>query len=305
MSLVSTSNLSEFSRIFRAEAYAGVEYSYDEMAGRHGTMVGGNFGFIERVEEFVTGLTFAADWAWAVKQFTKHVSPDAYLFRVDSSGEDILAVTLYCRYPNEPDDEQFAKTMASARPFVWSGPLPSRVAAALSVPGPRGIALRVDRSRNHKVSLYYKVSAETTVLNKEILATFIEACGLPVDLTDRVSHDIHRLYPRGPVGILGIDSGSHETASGIKFNPANVTLKQVVEFLLRIGSARARVEELRRIAGSLRAQYVSYLGIKYGPSGFAGWRGYFSVQPSLLRLPLEARLVVERNPIPTLRLPHY
>lgn len=302
---MNSTNLFDFARIFRVEALAGVEYSFDEIGDRHGTMVAGKPGFIPLVQEFASGLVFAGDWAWAMRRFTEVVRPDAYLLRVDCHYEEILAVTLYCRYPFEPNDELFNETMRCARPFQWSGPSPGVVAAKLHLSGPRGIAFRVDRNAKGKVAVYYKLAAETTSLDQTVLSGLLEACGLPAELAVLINDDIRGLYPRGPVGVLGVDCGHEGVVNALKFNPANVPFRQAFDFLSRKSAPQTRLSELKRIAHSLRAHFVSYLGVKYGPSGFAGWRGYFSVQPSLLLSPLAIPLVVERSAMPTLRLPHY
>jgi len=294
-----------FSQIFRAEAYSVVEYSFDAAPDRRGVMVGGKPGFLTAVQQFAAGLPFAADWTWSTQRFTELVRPDAFLLRCDCRAEEIMAITLYCRFPMEPDDNAFCRYMRAARPFTWTGPSPGAIAALLGVPGPRGIGFRVDATGDRQTALYYRVQADTGKLPPEVLPQLVRVCGLPESLAETIGADIHSLYPPGPVGVIGVDCGEDGWAKALKFDPANVPLSKALSFLGARLASVARMEELSSVARSLRAQWVSYLGAKYGAEGFAGWRVYFSVRPDLLPGPLLPRIVVERSANPTFHLPHY
>lgn len=296
---------STFAHVFRAEAYIGVEYSFDDQSDCCSVMVAGKAGFMDQVQRFAAGLPFVADWAWAMKRFTDYVHPDAYLLRLDHRSEQISAMTLYCRFPIEPDKLAFKQCISMARPLEWSGPSPDLIASSLGLAGPRGIGFRIDTVGNYHSALYYRLTTETTQLDTAMLPELVQACGLPADLATSIAGDIRPFYRSMPVGVIGVDAGSGGVAKALKFDPANVPLRQAFAFLAGKGVSRLRIAELSRIAGTLRAEWLSYLGIKYGPNGFAGWRVYFSVQPSLLSPPLATRLVIERSAIPTLRLPHY
>src|SRR5437016_4240499 len=131
----------EFAQIFCIEANAGVEYSYEAATDCYGIMIAGQMPFIKRVEKFAASLAYAGDWAWAVRRFSDCVNPDAFLLRIDCRADEVVAVTLYCRFPKEPTDADFGDFMISARPMEWCGPSPSALAATLGLRGPRGIAL--------------------------------------------------------------------------------------------------------------------------------------------------------------------
>jgi hypothetical protein len=298
-------NPADFSQLFRTEAYAGVEYSFDATAGRFGVMVGGKQGFLRAVEWLASGLPFAADWAWTVQRFTALVNPDAFLLRVDCQRETITALTLYSRFPAEPDCATFRRYMQAARPFEWRGPEPGAVAAVLGVPGPRGIAFRVNTRMEPQTAVYYRVPAETVDLSSTVLPRLVEVCGLPETLSGRIGADIHALYPRGPVGVVGMDSGQGGCTPALKFNPANVPLSKAISFLSAKQAPAEMIAKISEVANSLRAQWMSYLGAKYNAEGFAGWRAYFSVRPDMLNAPLLPAIVLERSAVPTFHLPHY
>lgn len=299
------STAATFSQIFRAESYSAVEYSFDTVPDRRGLMVGGKQGFLVSVGQFAAGLPFAADWMWAVQHFTAVVHPDAYLLRADCRAEEVIAITLYCRFPMEPDDHVFLRYMDAARPFAWTGPSPASIAATLGLPGPRGICFRVDENGHRQTALYYRVEADNASLPPDVLPQLVRVCRLPEGLAETISADIHALYPPGPVGVIGVDGGEDGRAEALKFDPANVPVSKAITFLGTKHVSAARIADLSSVARSLRAQWVSYLGAKYGAEGFAGWRVYFSVRPNLLAVPLVPRIVVERSAFPTYQLPHY
>ena len=295
----------EFARIFREELSSQMEYSIDEAEGRHGTMVPGKEGFPTRVQRLAAVLPFAAEWAWGFRRFAEHVRPDAYLLRVDWSGGEALAVTSYCRFPFEPRDDAFSDAIARARPMRWSGPSPRAVGEVLGVAGPRGVAFRVDRAGAVRTALYYRVEADRSRLDPETCRELVRACGLDVDLADLILDDVRSLFPPGPVGVIGIDDGQDGVAGALKLDPANVPLRAASAFLADKGAPSKATGRVLRLAEILRARWLSYLGAKYGPGGFAGWRAYFSHEPARLAPAGSFRIASGRRATPTLRLPHY
>jgi hypothetical protein len=297
--------LAEFAQAFRDQAYAGLEYSYDEVESRRSMTVAGKPGFAVRAARFAASLRFAADWAWAVQQFTSFVRPDAYLLRVDSRAEEIIALTLYCRFPIEPVDSEFDASAIYLRPLQWQGPTPSRIALVLGVPGPRGIGVRVNKKGQFSTALYYAVGSPTIHLARDTLTQLVDLCGLPPHLTDTILEDVRELYNPGPVGVIGIDSAGLSSGNALKLNPANVPLDRAFKFLKRKLVPDRRITQIAQIAGSLRAIWTSYFGCKYSATGFDGWRLYFSTQPGLTSAPAAPRISVEKICRPTIRLPHY
>lgn len=299
------SEAAEFTRIFREELCFNLEYSLDEDETRHGTMVPGKDGFMERIQRFAAVLPVVSEWAWAVRRFAEHVRPDAYLLRTDWAGSEALAVTVYCRFPHEPRDVSFFDAVARAWPMGWSGPSPQAVGETLGVAGPRGIAFRVDRSGANRTAVYYKLSEDRTWLDPETCHDLVRACGLAEELAELILADVKSLYPPGPVGVIGMDDGPGGVVGALKLDPSNVLLRTALGFLSGKGVPAVATSRVARLAEALRARWLSYLGAKYGPEGFAGWRAYFSYEPFRLAPAGSFRISSERHAVPTLRLPHY
>ncbi|MFN0128334.1 MAG: hypothetical protein ACKV19_16800 [Verrucomicrobiales bacterium] len=295
----------DFCQLFRIEASGGVEYSYDSVGSRHGVMISGSSAMLDRVGQFASGLPYAGDWAWAMRRFSGNVRPDAFLLRIDCSGERVAGLTLYCRFPTVLTDESFDLALSTARPFQWLGPAPSILATTLGVPGPRGVGFRVSEDGEHKTALYFKLGGNSRSLGSEPLAQLATHCGLPEELAQTIREDIQGLYPQGPIGVVGFDSSDTSGKTTLKFDPANVPLRQTFNFLRGKGTDEQRISELTDTADSLRAMWVSYLGVKYNAQGFVGWRVYFSVKPGRVPAPDAPSISVGRGESPTIPLPHY
>jgi hypothetical protein len=250
-------------------------------------------------------VRFAGEWAWAVSQFARLARPDAYLLRVDWLGRGVQSISLYCRFPREPDDVMFAELLAAAQPFRWRGPAPHDVASVLQLPGPRGVGLRVDALRRLHMALYFRVPASVTSLEEETVERLVDVCGYPESVAESVRTDLRVLYHGRAAGVIGVDAGSDHRAAALKFNPSNVPLDQALTFLAAKGASAARLEQLGALAQTLRGSLVSYLGVRYDANGFSGWRTYFSAQPRRIGSAGVPRVVIEPNSIPTLPLPHY
>jgi len=270
-------------------------------------MVRGTEGFFAQVRSFARSVDFAVDFIWSVGRFVNAVAPDSYLLRADWRGSDTDALSLYCRFPQVPDEGSFARALAWAWPMRWTGPSPYLIAAALNTDGPRGLGFRVDRHNQQRVALYFAVgrfagdSDAAAALDRVTIAV-----GLPSDVADSIRSDLHDLSASGVVGVIGVDPGHTAVAAGgLKLNPVNVPVDRAMRFLISKGADSHRVGEIREIAQSLRAASLSYLGIRYGESGFAGWRAYMSVVPRWSPSPGMPRVIADDSPISTLRLPHY
>ncbi len=231
-------------------------------------------------------------------------SLNSYLFRVDWQRGMASKVTAYCRFPAEPDDDAFDRAIARIGPTSWHGPRPGAIAAAVGLPGPRGIGFEVDVEGRPELSVYFRVPAETRVLPSETAERLLTASGLAATLAPELEADLRHLYIGGTVGVLGVDNGTDGSTAALKFNPPNVALETAVEFLAGKGASRSRLDEIAGIARSLRARWVSYLGVRYGPLGFTGWRVYLSVAPQRFPGVLAPSWSVEPDAIPTLMLPH-
>lgn len=294
-----------FARVFREELSSNLEYSLDDHSDRYGTMISGGNKFLMQVREFASAFPFASEWEWAVRRFAEHVRPDAYLLRADWKGDNLLAVGVYCRFPYEPSDDTFRHAVNRARPLNWSGPSLQAVGKVLGTDGPRGIAFRVDRSGRYRSSVYFKLGAERTRLGPTACHDLVRVCGFAEDVADMILQDVSNLYPPGPLGVIGLDDGPEGIAGSLKFNPANVFLPRALQFLSSKGIAERAIRRVVHMARLLRARWLSYLGLKYDSGGFIGWRTYYSYETNRLPAAGSFRIVSERSPLPTLRLPHY
>jgi hypothetical protein len=293
---------SYFASAFGRAAWKGVEYSMDVDPRRHAVTVAGDAGLVDSVRGFAGSLLFAGAWAWAMDRYVEQVRPDAFLFRVDWQGEQPLAATLYCRFPVEPDSSAFATAMRAAHPIVWRGPDPHAVASALGVPGPRGIGLRVIATGSCSAAVYFRVPDIRPAQASRVLTALVDALRLPVHLAEDVEEDLRGLSSAsgGVVGV-GVDE---ETGTSLKLNPPNVPMGRAFAFLRDKGAGAERIDAIRNLALSLRADSLSYLGIRYGAHGFTGWRAYLSLETYRIAVPLQPRITLERGALPTLRLPH-
>lgn len=293
-----------FCEQLQSHAIKGVEYSYDLLATGYGIMVGGPGTLFDVTREFARDLEFAADWWWATARIVEAVRPDTYLFRVDILEGRVVALTLYLRFPSEPTDSEFVEGLRTARPFGWIGPNTDKIARALRCPGPRGIGLRVDENRRLGTSLYFK-AGDRSSFDEETARRLTHLCGFSETCASALLADLRSLYVGGPVGVIGLDSGDGDRAGALKFDPPNVPLSRVLSFAALHGSPSARLAEITAIAYCVRAQFVSYLGVKYGAAGFCGCRAYFSVNPSAVASASGLAVRYDNEPVPTLRLPHY
>lgn len=294
-----------YTTLFRRAAFASVEFSFADDPREYTTMVAGGGELPARALDFSAYLPFAAPWSWSAAQFVESVRPDTYLFRVDWRDQRAHALSLYCRFPAEPDDIEFAAALESAAPASWTGPPPSAVAAALDLAGPRGVALRVRDDSQLYIAVYFKVTVPASALPSGGLMRLLSAVGLPVGLADTIDSDMRALFGRGSVGIIGLDPGRDGVPGGLKLNPANVPTRQALRFLAAHGVPSRRIGELAAVTSNLRARSVSYLGVRYLPHGFAGWRLYLSVEPQRLPTAGAPALTTTRTSVPTLALPHY
>lgn len=300
-----------FTALFRASLARQVEYSFSDEPDRMTTMIPlAGDEVAAQLVRLAASLPFAGDWSWAVPCLIRAVRPDAFLLRMDWQGQAARAVTLYARFPTEPDDAAFHSAMAAARPFQWHGPPPSALAAALGVPGPRGIALRVGADGSRQAALYFKSEHHVGPSWGARLADLLPACGWDRALAPRIEADLRPLYRPGPLGVVGVDGGEEDarnirTARIVKFDPANVPLGDALGFLARVGVSPARLAAVRAAALGLRADSASYVGAQYGPGGFAGWRVYLACEPPFVRRPGLPAMDAQRHLRPLRRGPHY
>jgi hypothetical protein len=151
--------------------------------------------------------------------------------------------------------------------------------------------------------VYFKVPDIRPTDAGHLVTGLIEALQLPADLADDVEGDLRGLSSSSG-GVVGVGIGKEEGTSSLKLNPPNVDMGRAVKFLRAKGVPLARIGAIHRLAVSLRASSLSYLGIRYGAEGFIGWRAYLSLETYRIVAPLQPRITLEREALPTLRLPH-
>jgi hypothetical protein len=292
-------------QLWRGVLARQVEYSHGEADDRFTTMVPLAAPQLPLLRTLAATLPFAGEWDWAVQRFAQAVRPDALLLRMDWQRERATAITLYCRFPGEPDGAAFQQALTHARPFRWQATSSQAVASALGVPGPRGIALRSNTDGHCHTALYFKSDAHVGSVLGERLAALLAACGFPADLVARIASDLRPLYRPGPLGVVGVDDGPEGRPRALKFDPGNVPLAQAFGFLARLHAPPRRIEALRRIARDLRADAASYLGVQYGPADLLGWRLYFACEPGHASRPGSPAIDTQRHLRPLRRLPHH
>jgi hypothetical protein len=294
-----------FNQLFGDLLRRQVEYSYGAEEDTYTSMIALDRSQLDRLARWAEVLRFAADWAWSVTRFATAIVADALLFRVDWRMSVPSAVTLYCRFPTEPDSRGFANAMREARPFSWNGPEPGEVARALGLVGPRGIALRATAKGSTRTAVYFKSEAHSGEAWAERLAALLAACQYPAQLQSVIERDLKALYLPGPAGVIGLDDGGGGIPATLKFDPANVPLEAALGFLGDKQVASARIAALRAIALGLRAESASYVGVQYNRQSFAGWRLYFACEPGCCAPGAQADVRFQRNLRPVRRLPHY
>ncbi len=272
-----------FGPLLRRTHWANVEFSVGDALGSHSTMVPASTALLGDLAEWVAAYPFTEAWFVAVQRLTAQVAPDAALFRIDWVGADPDALTWYLRFPEPPDQAMFQGAMLHARPWRWIGPDPGGVAGALGLPGPRGVALRVDSTGRARTAIYYRIWSTVGGPAQPAPGRLFDACGLSAGIAEQVAADLGVLGTSGEVEVIGLDQGEEEeTVGALKLDPGDVPVPVALGLLASkgvSGGARSRVE---RLATSLRARALSYLGLKYTAAGFAGWRAYFSSEPARL-----------------------
>jgi hypothetical protein len=253
---------------------SSVEYSVSEETGKLGTMVRGDAGVVQAIGTFVSGTVLAGDWYSAAARMFQHIGPIASLFRVDWSVGRLVATTLYLKFPQPPNGAAVAETLACARPFRWHGPSPAAVAEAVGLAGPTGIALRGSASGSGHVAVYYLVEATPGTVTQNALSRLLEAAD--VSCAAKVVADSVTLAPSCPLSVVGLDGGS---PGALKLDWGEVPSRVARAVVKSKGASHGALTRFDELSNNLRARWLSYLGMKYMSTGFAGWRAYFSIEP--------------------------
>jgi hypothetical protein len=272
-------HLAHFQQVFRAELFREVEFSLGSAAGQTGTMIAGRESFPPSLDRFLAALGYAGDWWREVQAVIAEVRPLSYLFRTDWSSTSAAAVTLYCEIPRYFNIEPFAQALDGTRWLRWAGPHPQQLADILR-DRPSGVGFRVDAAWQAGAALYFRVPMGLGLFQGDPLSRLADACGIPERRVPELRADLFSLYPaQGNLGVVGIDGAGPDRPAALKFDPAHVSLDHALGFLAGKGVPAGHLAALRRYARELGKDRLSYLGAKYGPAGFAGWRCYWCVHP--------------------------
>lgn len=287
-----------------AEFYASVEYSLSQDRESETTMTPVTPTTLDHLAGHLEHFPFAEEWFIAVRNLTQQVSPDAALLRVDWRRAVPSAFSWYLRFPQPPRDDVFVEAMKHAWPFHWEGPPPGKMAAALALPGPRGLALRARADGGMNSALYFRTSGVPAAEAALRLDPLVEACGLPGQLAGTMREDLQGT-PGAEISVVGVDQGSQERVGTLKVNLEDVSIIQASRFLRRKGAPGLTIDRLQQLAASLRTRALSYLGLKYGPDGFLGWRAYFSCEPARAARVGATRFLTGRSVSGKPRMPQY
>lgn len=289
---------------FRREAYHTVEYSFEPDAARIGWMVGGDARFSSAARRFMGAIGVGGSWFWAIERFVAFTRPDTYLFKVDRDREILSAVTLYCRFPRPVSQEQLQETLNACPPLAWNGPSIDRLSRALDVGAPRGIGFRLTGGATG-AAVYFRAAAGFRRFTTRQLHALLDVCDFDPGMSAAIAAEAGGFYASGPMGVIGFEAPSDSSPGTLKLDPANVPFSKVTKALTEWETADGYVRQIERVAASLRATTASYLGLKFSPGGFAGWKLYLAVKPAEVPAAGTPRLIGPREISPSFRLPHY
>jgi hypothetical protein len=296
-------DLATYCAHFRTRAFSSLEYSVSDDLDTFGTMVRGDARILDAVKTFVAGTRFAGDWLSAASRSFQRIDPPASLFRVDWRDARPVAVTLYLKFQRAPTDSELSDLVASAAPLAWDGPSAAAVGEAVGLAGPTGIALRDTAAGTGQLSLYYLLESRNPP-GRDTLFRLMQAaqvsCGAESILADSVT-----LARSCPLSVIGLDAGpASRGAPSLKFDWGEVPVLVARALISSKGASRGALTRFDGLANNLRARWLSYLALKYDSGGFAGWRSYFSTEPSR-HLPVGRAPVQVRDRAPGSRMPHY
>lgn len=290
---------------FVGEAAANVEYSIDPRPSMHSVTLPIGWRARTQIREAAALLRFGGEWERVVDRMIERILPNAILLRFDVERDVIAGLTAYLRFAEEPDERWLDELVRTTSHFRVSPGLPAAAASLFDCRSPRGLSIRGDRDGHTRLALYFSVKRDITMFSPATVKVLLETLGWPLAGAPAIEADLRAVHPGGSVGVIGIDLGANGDVDALKFDPANVPPSRWVTFLEAKRASHERMEHLGEMSRILHAKSLSYLGLKYVPEGFAGWRAYFSFRPSGRALALQPAIFVDSPGDATLRLPHY
>lgn len=287
------------------DAAANVEYSIDHRPDAHGITVPLHGDVRAALRSAATAAQFPGTWHDTVLRLVHTMLPDAILLRIDTDGMRIGALTAYLRFTREPDAPTLQALLATTSRLRIQPPRLDALAQALGCPGARGIGIRAAPDGKERLAVYFRVERDLQSFGKETVRQLAATAGWPDDVCAGLALDLRALHPGGSVGVIGTDIGPDGALDSLKCDPANVPLTRAIPFLQTHGADNTHVEKCFALCGTLRARTLSYVGVKYGRTGFAGWRLYFSYRQHGAARNGQPALLVDTPGSAAQRMPHY
>ena len=290
---------------YMPEAAANVEYSIDHRPALHSVTLPLGARARQHIADAGAAMRFGGSWAVAVARMIDAILPPVVLLRIDSERAQVAGLTAYLRFQQEPSGDALSALLLRTCGVVTQPARLTAVAAALGCPGARGIGLRGGLDGSNKLAVYFKVERDLASFAAGAVERLMIDCGWPPDCAQAIQADLRAVHVGGSVGVIGIDLDDTGAISALKCDPANVPLERVQAFLRLKNAPLERIRAFESMSRAMRARSLSYLGIKYTPEGFAGWRLYFSSRPDAHRSTAQPALFVDSPGTAALRMPHY
>jgi hypothetical protein len=277
--VTSTSDYIAFAETFRQELQSAVEYSFGLEWQTYGTMLSGaGSRFVTSVKKFAQSLPYAAAFVDAIDRFGAHVATDAYLFKADWRLEVAERLSLYYRFLRGAPKEDLERAFEHALPLYWRGPTPHLIGEAIGAGAPVIVGLRVDKEGAFQSSVYYNyVEAGYGQFTRRILEPLVRLLDWTPALSRSIGEDVMPLLPHSAHAAIGLDSASATKPLTLKIAAADVSWDQVAATLCKKGVSQSRLTELAAVGRQFRQARLNYAALKFGPSGFLGWKLYWAV----------------------------
>jgi hypothetical protein len=244
-------------------------------------------------------------WLSTVQRLVAAMLPNAILLRIDTDGRRIGALTAYLRFPQEPAAPALQALLGATSRLHVRPDTVAALAQALGCPGARGLGIRTDADGGERLAVYFRVERDVHAFGAAALQQLAGALGWPDDACAPIARDLRALHPGGSVGVIGVDVAQDGDIAALKCDPANVPLARALPFLQQQGASPERIDACLSLCRALRARTLSYVGVKYDRSGFAGWRLYFSYRPHGAARNGQPALLIDTPGTAALRMPHY
>lgn len=290
---------------FGMAAGTNIEYSIDQRPDVHSvTLPLGGYAR-HQIADAGAAMSFGGGWSMAVARLIDAILPPTMLLRIDSDRNGLFALTSYLRFQQEPRIEGFCQLIERICHLPTNPAQLKAVSTALGCTGPRGIGLRGSTDGSIRLAVYFKVERDLSSFSAETVGTLLTGCGWECAGAPAIQADLRAVHVGGSVGVIGVDLDAAGAITALKCDPANVPLHRVSTFLQHKRAAAERLDVFGSMSRALRARSLSYLGIKYTPQGFAGWRLYFSLRPDGYARLTQPALFIDSPGAATLRMPHY